>query len=292
MLTSTLLISICSVMFLLWWHTRLKQAERFSTMVLRDHVAETIYGESGPRLRSPAHSTQPQNVHAALRGMWLFADLDERQIALLAQHASREHVNRGDRIVRQGEIDGGDLFCVLDGYFKVTTHGARSRELLINILEHNESFGEIGCLDYEKGRSASVTALTDGELLRISGSDMNMILNDTPKVALAMLTAQSRLVRTLTERAEDNAFLDVRTRLAKRLIALADKLGEDVGPDEVELKVALTQEELGGMSEATRTSVGECLNEWARQRVIQRIDDRLVIVDRERLRHVAAAGAV
>jgi CRP-like cAMP-binding protein len=106
-----------------------------------------------------------------------------------------------------------------------------------------------------------------------------------------MLVAQARLVRSLTERAEDKAFLDVRARLAKRLVALADYFGTPLGPREVALQVALSQRDLGDMVQAKRASVSKCLREWARQGLIERSGGRLVILDRQRLQDVAAGAA-
>jgi CRP-like cAMP-binding protein len=101
-------------------------------------------------------------------------------------------------------------------------------------------------------------------------------------------TALARLVRRLTERAEDSAFLDVRARLAKCLGDLADRHGTRLGPQQVALKVQLSQQELGDMVQATRESVNKCLREWIKQGIIQRNGRRLVIEDRQRLRELAA----
>jgi CRP/FNR family transcriptional regulator, cyclic AMP receptor protein len=304
MLTSTVITGICSIVVLLWWKSRLREAEVLSSFVMgRLNVIEDLSVappglrllESVDRRLSRESDANPccdtQDIMRALRGIWLFGDLDERQVSMVADITHPLHVTRGEQIVTQGETDGGDLYCVLNGYFKVTTHGSRDREILINILQSGESFGEIGFLDRRAGRSATVTALADGQVLRISRADIERLLNESPKVAIAMLTAQSRLVRNLTERAEDNAFLDVRTRLAKRLVALADNLGTQVGPREVALKVRLSHQDLGDMIEATRKSVNECLSDWAKRGVIRRSDGRLIILDRQHLKDVAAGAA-
>jgi CRP-like cAMP-binding protein len=161
---------------------------------------------------------------------------------------------------------------------------------LINLMQVGDLFGEVAFLDRQH-RSATVTALDAGELLVIPCAEFEALLNQSPKVARAMLVAQARLVRSLTERAEDKAFLDVRVRLAKRLVALADYFGTPLGPREVALQVALSQRDLGDMVQAKRASVSKCLREWTKQGLIERSGGRLVILDRQRLQDVAAGAA-
>lgn len=301
---STAFIAFGCVLFLLAWCVLLKQAE--ATSLIFEHCcAPRLTGflgaassDVGASTRRPhialvpgtGETQQPaRDVARALSHIWLFSGLNQRQINLIAQIARRRCVAPGDEIVRQGSVDDGDLFCVLRGYFKVTMHGSHGQEIFINILQAGESFGEIAFLD-KQGRSATVTALEEGELLMIRRDDIDHVLHSAPKVAIAMLTAQARLVRNLTERAEDNAFLDVPKRLAKRLIALADHLGTPLDAKQIALKVRLSQQDLGDMVQASRSNVHECLREWAQQGLI-RADSPLVIIDRQRLENVAAGVA-
>jgi CRP/FNR family cyclic AMP-dependent transcriptional regulator len=303
----TLILGLCSALFLWWWHSRLRQAEATSSALQRSLDSLEPFRE--PRLVArhggvvqlrrvggsvpppPAQPCSSESITQALKGIWLFSELNDKQIDMIAGITQQHWVGRGQAIVTQGESDGGDLYCVLTGYCKVTTHGSREREILINILQSGESFGEIGFLDRRHVRSATVTALADAQLLQIRGRDIDALLREAPQVALTMLSAQSRLVRHLTERAEDNAFLDVRTRLAKRLVALADNLGTQVVPRGVALKVPLTHQDLGDMIQASRNSVIECLSEWTDHGVIDSIDDRLVILNPQHLKDLAAGAA-
>lgn len=65
----------------------------------------------------------------------------------------------------------------------------------VNFTQRGESFGEIGFLDGKGGRSATVTALANGQVLEIRRAEVTRLLKEAPNIALAMLTAQSRVVR-------------------------------------------------------------------------------------------------
>jgi CRP-like cAMP-binding protein len=125
-------------------------------------------------------------------------------------------------------------------------------------------------------------------LLEIRRGDFFRLLNRFPAINTALLMAMAQLVRRLTERAEDNAFLDVRARLAKWLGDLADNHGTPLGPRQVALSVKLSQQELGDMVQATRESVNKCLREWTKEGIIQQNGRQLIIEDRQRLRDLAS----
>jgi CRP-like cAMP-binding protein len=74
-------------------------------------------------------------------------------------------------------------------------------------------------------------------------------------------------------------------------VALADNLGTQVVPRGVALKVPLTHQDLGDMIQASRNSVIECLTEWTDHGVIDSIDDRLVILNPQHLKDLAAGAA-
>jgi CRP/FNR family cyclic AMP-dependent transcriptional regulator len=324
MTVSTFAIAIGCILFLSWWRMRLRDAEHISMTLLDglDHPAgfrDLARPRSGQRraafecarpmqLRRIApnldvrlethqsnatrHSVYPIGaVEKTLRSLWLFSDLDPADIGLLTRITRRRRFDAGEVIMRQGDLDAADMYGVLKGILKVTTHGSRGQEILINLMQDGDLFGEVAFLDRQH-RSATVTSLNAGELLVIPQAELDALLEESPQVMRAMLAAQARLVRRLTERAEDNAFLDVSARLAKRLVALADYFGTPLGPREVALQVALSQRDLGEMVQAKRASVSKCLREWAKQGLIERGSGGwLVILDREGLQDVAAGAA-
>ena len=224
-------------------------------------------------------------VREQLSRMWLFSELNEAQIGLLTQITQRRRFEAKKVIVRQGDPEA-DLYCVLRGHLKVTACDSHGHEIVVNLMQSGDVFGEIAFFDGQ-ARSATVTSLDAGELLVIRRADFLLLLQKAPVIATTMLPALARLVRRLTERAEDSAFLDVRARLAKALGDLADRVGTPLSSQQVALRVRLSQQELGDMVQATRESVNKCLREWEREGIIQRNGRQIVIEDRARLRELS-----
>jgi CRP/FNR family cyclic AMP-dependent transcriptional regulator len=213
-------------------------------------------------------STPQDEIRGMLSRIRLFSELSEAELGQIASIAQRRRYDAHKVIVRQGDVSG-DMYYVVKG-----------------LLKGADSFGEIAFLD-GRARSATVTTLDPCELLEIRRGDFFRLLHRFPAINTNLLMAMAQLVRRLTERAEDNAFLDVRARLAKWLGDLADNHGTPLGPRQVALSVKLSQQELGDMIQATRESVNKCLREWTKEGIIQQNGRQLIIEDRQRLRDLA-----
>jgi CRP-like cAMP-binding protein len=212
---------------------------------------------------------------------WLFAELADADIGLLSQISQRRRYDARRVIVRQDDTDG-DLFAVVRGHLKVSACDRHGHEIVLNLVQPGEVFGEIALLDAGP-RSATITTLDACELLVIRRADFLLLQRRSPSISMSLLTVMAKRVRQLSARAQDSAFLDVKARLAKRLVDLADQFGTPLGPRQVALKVRLSQQELGDMVQATRESVNKCLREWAKEGIIQQNGRQLVIEDRQRL---------
>lgn len=79
-------------------------------------------------------------------------------------------VSAGDVVVREGET-AETFYVILSGSFDVLVSGVRVRT-----LEAGQTFGEIGILTTGT-RTATVTALTDAELVAVSTDDLRRILD-------------------------------------------------------------------------------------------------------------------
>lgn len=92
----------------------------------------------------------------------IFDGASRQSLERLAGEADAVRVGRGTVVIAEGE-PADFFFVVVDGEFEVTT-GASA----VNRMEKGDYFGEIGLLE-RMPRTATVTAVEDGTLLRISG---------------------------------------------------------------------------------------------------------------------------
>jgi CRP/FNR family cyclic AMP-dependent transcriptional regulator len=167
---------------------------------------------------------------------------------------------------RQGEViflkatPGTGMIAVLSGRVRISAPSVDGREIVLNIIEAGEVFGELALLD-GKDRSADAVAQTDCELLTIERRSFVPFLRDNPEIALRLLAVLCERLRRTTEQVEDMLFLDLPSRLAKKLLTLAAVSGERL-PSGARLATRLSQRELGALIGMSRESVNKQLRQW------------------------------
>jgi CRP-like cAMP-binding protein len=92
-----------------------------------------------------------QETTQLLKKVPLFSDLDNRELAQVAESMKRREFSAGQEIAREGE-SGVGFFVIEEGNAKVTVHGEERRK-----LGPGEYFGEIALIA-QGARTATVTA--------------------------------------------------------------------------------------------------------------------------------------
>ena len=193
-------------------------------------------------------------------------------------------VEEGEKIFRQGD-PGREVYLIVRGRLRVSAPSTKGRELVLRLLGPGDVFGELALLT-DGRRSATVTAVERGELAVIEPKQALRALRARPEVAMRLLEAVALRTRALSESLADHAFLDVRARLAKRLLSLQRAYGRDV-PDGIRIELRLSQEGLGDMIGATRESVNKHFRQWGSQRVASMVGGFVTVHSRVRLEEIA-----
>ena len=123
-----------------------------------------------------------------LKSIDLFSQIpgeDLTQVALISTEETRE---QGDEIFAEGEA-GDALYLVIDG--RVRVHKA---DRVIAELGERECFGEMAILDAAP-RSATVTALSDTNLLKLARDDFQEIMGEKPEIAMGIIKVLTRRLR-------------------------------------------------------------------------------------------------
>lgn len=128
-----------------------------------------------------------------LKSIELFSQIPGEELARIAQIAVEDPKERGEEIFAEGD-PGDALYLILDGRVRV-----HKGDRTVAELSERECFGEMALLD-DEARSASVTALEDGRLLKISREDFQEILADDPEIALGVIKVLSRRLRKANEK--------------------------------------------------------------------------------------------
>ena len=220
-------------------------------------------------------------MEGLLRGAPLFAGLDDEAWAALSGRLTSSDLPRGEHLFREGD-PGDALHVLVDGKIKISRASPDGRENVIAILGPGDLLGELSIFDAQR-RGATATAVVDCALVTLSEEGFHAWLGEHPQVSFSLLRALAERLRQTNEAMADLVFTDVPGRIAKTLLGLAERFGEQVHGGGVRVSHDLTQEELAQLVGASRETVNKALAEFASRGWI-RLDGRaVVLLDADRL---------
>lgn len=194
-------------------------------------------------------------------------------------------VPAGEHIFHKGD-PGSGMMAVLSGRVLIYATGRDGRDLIFNIINPGEIFGEIALLD-GNDRTADARALLDTEYLVLERRDIVPFLERNPKLCVELLSVLCGRIRQSTTQLEDTAFLELRPRLAKKLLAFAEHYGQERNEGGVLLDLQLSQTELGAMLNVSRESVNRELRSLADEGLLTVRKGQISLRDPEGLRRAA-----
>lgn len=163
-----------------------------------------------------------------------------------------------------GQDDQGDsLFLIETGKVKVVLYGEKGREVILTTFKTGDFFGEMSLLDGQP-RSANVLALESSRLLMLAREDFVRTLADYPAMALNILAEMSLRLRHADEIIGNLTLLDVYGRVARFLIQLARKDGQNTD-EGILIAERPTQQDLAAMLGTSRETVSRVLSEFQRR---------------------------
>lgn len=208
-----------------------------------------------------------------IRGTELFAELDEEALDRVVEAVMERDLRRGDVIFSEG-APAEHLYVVEDGRIAMTSRSDDGRESVFALMERGDLFGEMPLLD-GLGRSAEARALESSQVMEIPYAPVREVFEKQPELLWGVVALLSGRVRSMDAALADSVFLDVTGRTAKRLLEL--------GADQDEFMLPVTQEELAGMVGASRERVNKAIASFVRLGWIDQSDRRYVILDREQI---------
>ncbi len=210
----------------------------------------------------------------------LFASLDpDAASELLASMTERSFV-RGETVFSENET-GDRLYVIVDGKIKLGRSSGDGRENLIAVLGPGEMFGELSLFD-PGPRTATATALAPTRVLELGHPTLVTWLESSPRVATHLLAAIARRLRRTNEAMADLVFSDVPGRVAKALLDLSTRFGEETD-EGIRVAHDLTQEELAQLVGASRETVNKALADFAARGWVRREGRAIVLLAIDRL---------
>ena len=210
----------------------------------------------------------------------LFEGLTPTQLNWVAQRAHRRVFEAG-RNVLTIEQPGEAVYIILHGTVKIHIEQSE-RDVILAILGSGDMLGEMSLID-SVGRSASAVTLESSLLLWMDKVTFNYILDNFPPVARNLVKIMSARVRLSDQLIQALATLDVNGRVARQLLAFAEKYGHEKNGG-TQISIVLTQSDIADLVGASRKRVNQTMVSFKEQGLIDTdTEGRIAIKDSEGL---------
>lgn len=220
-------------------------------------------------------------ISSILRTVALFRDIPEPELEALARSVTRRRFGRNEIIFSQGD-PGDGLYIMVEGHACISRQNPDGDELIYGLFGPGEYFGELAVVD-SAPRSATATANDACVALFLARGAFHTFLAAHPAAVASCLMVVVGMLRRCTDLADEIALLDVRSRLARRLLHLVQQGVVDSGEGTSASSFPITQQQLASMLGATRESVNKHLNGFAAEGILRLERGHIHILDLERL---------
>ncbi|HEY0971900.1 MAG TPA: Crp/Fnr family transcriptional regulator [Gemmatimonadales bacterium] len=229
------------------------------------------------------------DVVALLRGLPIFAELEDDVLRRLAERCVARSVGEGHVLFTTGEPCRG-LYVVETGRVRIYRTSPEGREQVLHVEGAGRPVAELPLFDGGPYPASAVT-LEPTRLVFLPRPDFERLYRDNPDVAHAVIRGLGRRLRHLVQVTQTLAFRDVAARLAMLLADYADRIGTPSRDGGVELVLERTQEELSLEIGTARESVSRAFRQLRKKGLVETPGgQRLRIPDVERLRAMARGG--
>ena len=194
---------------------------------------------------------------STLQNLALFAGLDERDIRWLAERLHSKTFP-ADTSIMTVEQPGEVVYIILTGTVKVHIEQAGGADVVLAILGSGDTVGEMGMLD-SAGRSASVDTLEESVVLWMDRQNFQEAIRRLPELSLNLVRILSMRVRMANEHIQTLAALDVYGRVARQLLAFAEKYGKPLPDGGTNIPIRLTQGDIADLVGASRKRVNQVM---------------------------------
>ncbi len=201
----------------------------------------------------------PPEKFRVLAAHWLLEGFDQEELERIERHVRVQRHRANDVIFEKGD-PGIGMMAVLQGRIKIRVTSPDDREMVLNIIDEGQVFGEIALLD-GKERTADAVAMMPSELLVLDRRDFIPFFGRHPETCMKLIEVLCQRLRQTSEQLEDAVFLLQSARLGKTLLRLAEKYGQEIG-DGVRIDLKLSQREFGNLVGIRREAMNRQLAEW------------------------------
>lgn len=220
--------------------------------------------------------SRQHDVTAALSSTPYLRQVDEPRVAKLAAMGRIRDYRRGTYVCHEGE-EAPDVFFLVSGRVEISSSASNGSRILHATVDTPQFLGELAVLG-GMSRTASVVTLDDSTVWTVDGDDFLSFLTGQPQASRAALRALAQQVKVQESFVDDLLFLDLKGRVAKRLLQFVTPSLDDLPEDGAVAPSGVTHADLASMCGGSRENVTRVLSDFQRRGLIDKDDRRRYVL--------------
>ncbi|MEP7272059.1 MAG: Crp/Fnr family transcriptional regulator [Acidobacteriota bacterium] len=196
------------------------------------------------------------NARDALDEITLLRGLPESHLQQVSEQLHGRSFPAGTTLMTV-EQSGDAVYFIQSGTVKVHIEQEDGTDVILAILGHGETVGEMSVLDH-KQRAASVLTLEESSLLWMDRAAFRSCLLTMPVLAYNLACLLSARLRHANDQIQSLAACGTETRIARQILAFAEKYGRP-SDDGLLIPIRLTQTDIAALTGASREHTNKIL---------------------------------
>jgi CRP/FNR family transcriptional regulator, cyclic AMP receptor protein len=193
----------------------------------------------------------------ALAEIALFKGLPLERLRRLNDQLHKKSVPAGTNMIT-AEQPGEVVYVLLEGTVKILIEQMDGREVILAFLGAGDTVGEMSLVD-SAGRSANVMTMEKCTFLWMDRNTFQDLLKNVPEFTQNLVRMLSGRLRMANEQIQSLSSLDVAGRLARQILAFAERYGQEEPGQGTRIPLRLTQSDLAELVGASRERVNQVM---------------------------------
>jgi CRP/FNR family cyclic AMP-dependent transcriptional regulator len=228
--------------------------------------------------------TKAEGLSVAMASTPVLQGVPKKDIGRLAATGTTRRFRRGTYICHQGD-PSPDIYFLVEGRIEISSFSPTGTRILHATVDTPQFLGELGVLG-DLPRSADLLALDDSDVWSSPGDDFISFITAQPSAAHQLLGALARQIQEHQAFADDLLYLDLKGRVAKRLLQMGTPSLEKLPPSGTSIK-ALTHADLASLCGGSRENVTRIITDLQRRGLVKREGQRYVLKKPQQLAKIA-----
>jgi len=191
-----------------------------------------------------------------------------------------------DQMVLDEDDSSTDIFFVIDGSVSAKGYSLNGKEVTYTFIRNGEMFGEFAAID-NQARSASIHALENAVIARMSSGDFKSVLHTYPSVGVCFAEHLVQKLRYLTQRIFEFSTMSVSYRLQAELLRYC--LDSGIEGNTARIEPAPTHYEIAARISTHREAVSRQLSMLEASGIVAASRKSIIVLDVSRLRNIVNA---